>query len=1045
MKPILFAFTFLALIFPALATGQTMADLGNQELAALGLVDVTAAPFNADPTGVADSSDAINAALVFGRENHMVTYLPAGDYKVSQTIRLSGRNKSDPDSDMDEYFCVLQGETGVAGKRSRLMLAPDSPGYSSRNPVAIVVHAYFPDGSGYNTTGHYNQVVRSLDIVIGDGNSGAVGLRMQGAEGCLIDDVTVDATHGWKGVWGIPGSGGSTHKLTVIGGEIGIDLRGYNDNGAVSGVGTQPGPSISQLRLIDQTVTPLALQTRGALVIAGAEIVSGVAQRAFTLQGLGSNNPWASSLALVDATVDLTGTGAARSLVEQAGFPGRGYTLHNVFVRGVSTLDSASGLTAAPAVWTHFRELAVAVPPVPYQGNILTEPIMVDGQVIAANHLLESEPGRAPDMDFVAYHGYGQVLPIATDPDVVNILDFGADPAGVADSTEALRQAIAAGRDVLVPKGTFMISDTVYLKSDTRLFGIHPILSLLRASDTPSARFAGLSEGDEPAPMVVSPDDKAARTVISMLGLEVPKAVRSHRRDPVLAYSLKWQSGRRSLIHHSQFDPYAAVNWRLQNVMGSDFQLAQETGNYINGGLQFSSNDILGRMFMESLGGSVRMTMPFVKGGTVLTIARSDGGAFSLSQFELGKATFRENPAFAVTIRGTRMDNSIVEETANFGTEWTDRESFTTVSPDWTNLKRVVLSAPQPFSLDNVVSSQGTADMEKRRPFYVTVACEDMRMGFEHFPFAPITHPQVLVTGNGGGRWYNNFHHGDLWCYPEFAFIMVRDTTEPLNIYNWHLQHVHSDSQAVFRNAHFVNVFGFKSEHNSRFLSVYDSNHIRLFGWAGLADAAVGSSHFYFENTPNFLHAALAEEPHFISTPEVWSICDNPLVVHDVSLFDGIQELFGAELFSTPELGRTILYKRGQPISPVAPASYAEWADIMGLEGLDADPAADPTGTGIPNLLQYALRMEASPWLGDPLPLAIVYSDSSWVVRVPTPANRSDVYVNLFMANAPGDRAGATTVLLDPFRLFPEPDGTVSIPFPFELPAFSWLEAEMNL
>jgi hypothetical protein len=89
--------------------------------------------------------------------------------------------------------------------------------------------------------------------------------------------------------------------------------------------------------------------------------------------------------------------------------------------------------------------------------------------------------------------------------------------------------------------------------------------------------------------------------------------------------------------------------------------------------------------------------------------------------------------------------------------------------------------------------------------------------------------------------------------------------------------------------------------------------------------------------------------------------------------------------------------------------------------------------------------MEASPWLGDPLPLAIVSSDSSWVVRAPTPANRSDVSVNLFMANAPGDRAGATTVLLDPFPLLPEPDGTVSIPFPFELPAFSWLEAELNL
>jgi hypothetical protein len=106
----------------------------------------------------------------------------------------------DADSDMNDYFCVLQGETHVEGKRSRLILAPGSPGFDQRNPVPIVVHAYYPNGSGFNYTGHFNQIIRGVDIVIGEGNSGAVGLRLQGAEGTLIEDVTVDATHGWKGV-----------------------------------------------------------------------------------------------------------------------------------------------------------------------------------------------------------------------------------------------------------------------------------------------------------------------------------------------------------------------------------------------------------------------------------------------------------------------------------------------------------------------------------------------------------------------------------------------------------------------------------------------------------------------------------------------------------------------------------------------------------------------------------------------------------------------------------------------------------------------------
>lgn len=1030
----------------SLASGQAPAELGNQALARLGLVDVTAAPFNADPTGVADSSDAINAALLYGRENHMVTWLPAGDYKVSRTIELRGRDMATPDSDMNDYFCVLQGDTSVPGKRSRLILAPNSPGFASRTQVAMVVHAFYPSGSGFNTTGHFNQVVRNLDIVIGAGNPGAVGLRLQGAEGTLIEDVAIDATHGWKGVWGIPGSGGSTHRLTVTGGEIGVDLRGWNPNGSVLGVGTQPGPMISQLRLIGQTDTPLALRSRGSLVVVGAEIISDTALKAFSLQGLDANNPWASSLALVDATVDLTGPGAARSLIQQLSsgtVPGRGYTLHNVHVRGISSLDSVSKIPLQPETWTQCREVALSVQPVPYQGNSLSEPIIVDGQILPSDRLVDLVPGRAPGIDPVAYHGPGARLPSPLEPGIVNLLDFGADPAGVADSTQAMRAALSAGRDVLVPRGTFMISDTVYLKSDTRLIGIHPHLSQLRGRDTPSARFGGLNEGDAPAPMIVSPDDRNARTVIAMIGIEAPKAVRSHRRDPVLVYPLLWQSGRFSVIHHAQFSPYASVNWRLQNVMGTDFQLAQEAGPYDTGGLRFSSNDVLSRLFIEQLGGSQRLSMPFVKGGIELVIAHQAGSAFSLEQLELGKATFGPGLVVDVTITGIQTDDSILETSVSFDADWLDREAPKTASPGWAGLKRVVIRSSQPFWLDNVVSSLGTADMEKRRAFYVVVACEDMRLGFEHFPFAPVTHPQVVITNNGGGRWYNAFHHGDLWSNPEFSFIEVRDTHEPLNIYHWHLQHVHSDSQARFVNARYASVFGFKSEHNSRFLTVLDSDQIRLFGWGGLADAAVGGSHFRFENTPNLLHAAMAEEPHFIEGFEVWSNCDNPLIVHHVRLFDGIQEVVNGELTDIPVMARTILFKRGEPVAGSSIDSFTQWVDWMGYTGPDAAPEADPAATGYPNLLRYALRMDSDPWTGAPAPLTIEPAETGWQARVRRPVVLDDVTVEFLSGPVPGLRETATAYPVDAPDAGNPSAGEATFPMPGPR-AFGWLEATSN-
>ncbi|CAH9013202.1 hypothetical protein VP464E531_P0083 [Vibrio phage 464E53-1] len=52
----------------------------------------------------------------------------------------------------------------------------------------------------------------------------------------------------------------------------------------------------------------------------------------------------------------------------------------------------------------------------------------------------------------------------------VNVLDFGADPTGVSDSTSALISAISAGALVSVPSGTYNVSSTLNI-SDTRITG----------------------------------------------------------------------------------------------------------------------------------------------------------------------------------------------------------------------------------------------------------------------------------------------------------------------------------------------------------------------------------------------------------------------------------------------------------------------------------------------------------------------------------------------------------------------------------------------
>ena len=54
----------------------------------------------------------------------------------------------------------------------------------------------------------------------------------------------------------------------------------------------------------------------------------------------------------------------------------------------------------------------------------------------------------------------------------VNVLDYGADPTGIADSTAAIQAAIDAASNVYIPTGTYIISDPgLFTKDGLRIYG----------------------------------------------------------------------------------------------------------------------------------------------------------------------------------------------------------------------------------------------------------------------------------------------------------------------------------------------------------------------------------------------------------------------------------------------------------------------------------------------------------------------------------------------------------------------------------------------
>jgi parallel beta-helix repeat protein len=75
----------------------------------------------------------------------------------------------------------------------------------------------------------------------------------------------------------------------------------------------------------------------------------------------------------------------------------------------------------------------------------------------------------------------------------INVLDKGADPTGMMDSSSAIQAAINAGSTVLFPSGTYLLASPVTLANNTRLIGQN---ATLRKSSTMSAAMISATSVD---------------------------------------------------------------------------------------------------------------------------------------------------------------------------------------------------------------------------------------------------------------------------------------------------------------------------------------------------------------------------------------------------------------------------------------------------------------------------------------------------------------------------------------------------------------------
>jgi hypothetical protein len=133
----------------------------------------------------------------------------------------------------------------------------------------------------------------------------------------------------------------------------------------------------------------------------------------------------------------------------------------------------------------------------------------------------------------------------------VNVHTLGVKGDGATDDTAALKQAIDAHRVLYFPSGHYVVRDTLTLKPDTVLIGLHPTLTQIDLLDETPA-FQGIGA---PKAVILAPPGGA--NIVSGIGMFTgginPRAV-----------AVLWKAGEQSLIddvrflggHGSGFNPY---------------------------------------------------------------------------------------------------------------------------------------------------------------------------------------------------------------------------------------------------------------------------------------------------------------------------------------------------------------------------------------------------------------------------------------------------------------------------------------------------------
>ncbi|MGH9528553.1 MAG: glycosyl hydrolase family 28-related protein [Terriglobales bacterium] len=458
--------------------------------------------------GIADDSDALQQAINKVQEttNQGILFIPAGRYRLTKTI----------------YIWPGIRLIGFGVTRPVFMLAPNTPGFQ-RGPAYMFFFAGFRPGSvphSASSTGRvfppegatppdaspgtFYSAMSNVDIEIQDGNPGAVGVRAHYAQHCFL--AHMDFRIG-SGLAGIHDGGNVAQDVHFYGGQYGIWTR-------------KPSPGW-QFTIIDATFEG---QREAAIREHEAGLTLIRPQFRNVPTAISIDPKYSDELWVKDGRMENISGPAV--IISNENSSHTEINMENIACRGVpifaSYRESGKQVSAKEQIYEvktfshglHYDDVGA---------EAAIQDVFDTASLSALPKPVKSDIPDLPPMDTW-----------------VNIRSLGASGDGVTDDTDALKKAIAEHRTIYLPSGQYRVTDTVSLKPDTVLIGLHPsVTRILIADSTPAFQGVG-----SPKPLLETP--RGGTNIVTGIGLYTnginPRAV-----------AAKWMAGEHSLMNDVRF------------------------------------------------------------------------------------------------------------------------------------------------------------------------------------------------------------------------------------------------------------------------------------------------------------------------------------------------------------------------------------------------------------------------------------------------------------------------------------------------------------